>query len=145
MPLEIKMCKLCRKPIKEYSVGGLCLDCERTLEEDLIKIKDYVAEKKVPGNLTTLSEATGVSQRSIRYLLKERRLELVVEGVTDGLVLCEICKTPIREGRYCAKCSDMFVDTVKRTAPPLKKEKPAEPDEATRKREEAAKRIQIKK
>ena len=50
-----------------------------------------------------VSQATGVSMETIRYFLKEERLE--VTSSSNIMLSCEICNAPIRSGRYCEACS----------------------------------------
>ncbi len=78
-----------------------CENCGYVDYDDYGKARNYV-EKHMGANAAEVSKATGVSQKSIRDMLKEARLEIAPNSTF--FLRCEICGSPIRWGRFCAKC-----------------------------------------
>ncbi len=78
-----------------------CEDCGHLAYDDYGKVRNYI-EKHKGATAAQIEDAIGVSQRSIRQMLKEGRLE-VAEG-SRAFLECEICGKPIRSGRYCPDC-----------------------------------------
>ncbi len=85
------------KGVGEYR----CEDCGRLEYDDYGKVRNYI-EKHNGATAAQVSEATGVSQKSIRDMLKESRIEIAPASKT--FLKCEMCGTSIREGRLCPKC-----------------------------------------
>jgi len=82
----------------------ICGDCLLKLDEDFIEIREYLWEHENAG-IDEVAEETGVSRKSIMYLLKEERLTVGDESEPgSGILKCELCKKPIRTGRMCASC-----------------------------------------
>jgi len=86
------------------------------MDEDFIVVRDYIYENK-RADMDKVSEETGVSKHVIMYLLKEGRL--IIEDLSDdgggGLLLCEICRKPIRTGRMCDHCKDSLASTMQKS------------------------------
>lgn len=85
------------KGVGEYQ----CEDCKAVAYDDYGKVRLFLEEH--PG--ATASEAemnTGVSQKSIRHMLKENKLEIAQDSA--AFLRCEVCGINIRSGRFCAKC-----------------------------------------
>ena len=101
--MEVRQCDFCRMPYQ--STGKkICGDCLLKLDEDFIEIREYLWEHDRAG-IDEVIEATGVSRKSIIYLLKEERLIVGDEnGPGRGILTCESCKKPIHTGRMCADC-----------------------------------------
>ena len=99
------------RPIKCEACGGVmvfkgvgeykCEDCGKAAYDDYGKVRNYIEGHK---GATTIEveNATGVSQKSIRRMLKEDRLEVTADSRT--FLMCELCGTSIRSGRFCVKC-----------------------------------------
>lgn len=85
------------KGVGEYH----CEKCGYVDYDDYGKVRNYI-EKYLGANAAEASKATGVSQRSIREMLKEARLEIAPNSTF--FLRCEICGAPIRWGRFCQKC-----------------------------------------
>ena len=85
------------KGLGEYQ----CEDCGELAYDDYGKVRNYIEAHK-GATAAQIEDAIGVSQRSIRRLLKEGRLE-VAEG-SRAFLQCELCGKSIRSGRYCSDC-----------------------------------------
>ncbi len=89
------------KGVGEYK----CEDCGHLDYDDYGRARNYI--EKHPGATTAqVSEATGVTQKSIRDMLKEERLEIAPNS--NAFLTCEICGRQIRSGRYCSKCENAY-------------------------------------
>ena len=97
------------KGVGEYK----CEDCGHLEYDDYGKVRNYV-EKHVGATSAQVSEATGVSQRSIRDMLRESRLEIAPESRT--FLQCEICGASIRSGRFCPKCEENYHRSIEEQA-----------------------------
>ncbi len=85
------------KGVGEYK----CERCGAVAYDDYGIVHMYL-ENHRGANAAEVEAATGVSQRSIRQMLKDSRLE-VADGSRVAL-RCEACGQPIRSGRYCPRC-----------------------------------------
>lgn len=85
------------KGVGEYR----CEKCGFMMYDDYGKVRHYLEEH--PGaNTAETARATGVTQKSIRDMLKEGKIEIAQNSAI--FLRCEICGSTIRSGRYCAKC-----------------------------------------
>jgi len=75
------------------------------MDQDFILIREYLYDHDGAG-IEEVSEATGVTRKTIMYLLKEERLLVGDENGNNGggILKCEACKKPINTGRMCAGC-----------------------------------------
>lgn len=78
-----------------------CEKCGELAYDDYGKVRGYIEEHR-GATAAQVEEATGVSQKTIRRLLKEGRLE-VAEG-SKMFLRCELCGKDIRSGKYCPEC-----------------------------------------
>ncbi len=78
-----------------------CEDCGQLAYDDYGKVRAYIEEHK-GATAAQIEDAIGVSQKTIRRLLKEGRLE-VAEG-SRAFLMCELCGKKIRSGMYCPEC-----------------------------------------
>lgn len=97
-------CSKCGKAAPEYKGVGeyRCSECGFIMYDDFGIVRNYL-EKHSGATQSEVSRATGVSMDTIRYFLKEDRLE--VSATSAVMLSCEICKSPIRSGRYCEACA----------------------------------------
>jgi len=109
--MEVKQCDFCRMP--HQSLGSrICGDCLKKLDEDFIKVREYLYEND-RASIEEVSEATGVSRKTILYLLKEERLIVGDEnGSGVGILTCETCRKPINTGRICAGCKKEVLSAI---------------------------------
>jgi hypothetical protein len=115
MSERILQCKICGMPF--FGVGGkLCRACLDQIEKDLMVVRDFVRVHPDAGSVSEISEKTGISQSTVIHLLKENRLSITAE---DNALCCEVCRQPIRTGRFCEKCKNILVEQIdKVTAKP---------------------------
>lgn len=100
------VCKACGglmifKGVGEYE----CEECKELDYDDYGKARNYLEEH--PGATSAeITDNTGVSQRSIRQMLRDGRLEVAADSKT--FIQCEICNENIRFGRFCDKCESAY-------------------------------------
>lgn len=85
------------KGVGEYR----CEDCGELDYDDYGKVRMYIEEHR-GATAAQIESAIGVSQRSIRQMLKDGRLEVTKDSRT--FLKCEMCGKPIRSGQYCPEC-----------------------------------------
>ncbi len=89
------------KGVGEYE----CEDCKYVDFDDYGKARNYIEEH--PGATSAeITDNTDVSQRAIRQMLRDGRLEVAADSKT--FIQCEICKANIRYGRFCDKCESAY-------------------------------------
>ena len=99
------------RPIRCEKCGGImifkgvgeyhCEDCRHVQYDDYGKARLYI-EKHHGANAAQVEAATGVSQKTIRQMLKDDKLEITADS--NFFLKCEICGTNIRSGKLCPKC-----------------------------------------
>ena len=57
-------------------------------------------------DVAEISEATGVTHKSIRDMIKDNRFEVINNA--GGYIRCEMCGTNISSGRLCGKCEMQY-------------------------------------
>lgn len=82
-----------------------CEDCHTKGYDDYGKVRNYI-ELHRGANAAEIEARTGVTQKSIRQMLKESKLEITADSV--AFMRCEICGTNIRSGRFCPKCEASY-------------------------------------
>lgn len=85
------------KGVGEYH----CEECGAVAYDDYGKVRLYLEDHK-GANVVEVEHETGVSQKSIRQMLRESRLQVAENSRT--FLNCEICKKTIRSGRFCPEC-----------------------------------------
>lgn len=85
------------KGLGEYK----CEDCGELAYDDYGKVRAYIEEHR-GATAAQVEEAVGVSQKTIRRLLREGRLEVTEDS--RMFLYCDICNKPIRSGRFCTEC-----------------------------------------
>ncbi len=121
------------KGVGEYK----CEKCGALAYDDYGKARNYI-EQHSGVTSAQVSQATGVSQKSIREMLKESRLEIAPNS--NFFLQCEICGTAIRMGRYCPKCETAYHRNLEEKAR-VRNEKMAGFSTERRKAEEGSKRF----
>lgn len=89
------------KGVGEYR----CEDCKAVEFDDYGKVRNFIEHNK-GSNAAQIEAETGVSQRSIRQMLKEDRLE--VSQDSKAFIKCEFCGAVLRSGRFCPKCEATY-------------------------------------
>lgn len=82
-----------------------CEDCHTKGYDDYGKVRNYI-ELHRGANAAEIEARTGVTQKSIRQMLKESKLEITADSV--AFMRCEICGENIRSGRFCPKCEASY-------------------------------------
>lgn len=105
MPEVINIPRVCEKCGGVMVFQGLgeykCEKCGELAFDDYGKVRTYI-ESHRGANAAEIESAVGVSQKSIRQLLREGRLE-IAEG-SKSFLRCELCGNSIRSGRFCPEC-----------------------------------------
>ncbi len=97
-----RYCKKCNGVMIFKGVGEYqCEDCGYVDYDDYGKVRLYIEAHK-GATAVEIEAATGVSQRAIRRMLRESRIE-VAEG-SKMFLHCERCGKEIRSGRFCEEC-----------------------------------------
>lgn len=85
------------KGVGEYE----CEKCGAKAYDDYGKVRLFL-EEHAGANAVEVEAATGVTQKSIRQMLRESRLQVADDS--NGFLRCEMCHKPIRSGRFCQEC-----------------------------------------
>lgn len=101
-----RKCKVCGgimvfKGLGEY----VCEKCGEREFDDYGKVRNYIDTHR-GATAIEIEKATGVSQKSIRSLLREERIEVAKDSKI--FIRCERCGTNILSGRYCEKCAKLL-------------------------------------
>lgn len=97
-----RVCESCGGVMVYKGVGEYqCEDCKDIAYDDYGKTRLYI-ETHRDAMISEIEAATGVSQRTIRAMLKEGRFELRADSKT--MMFCEICRRAIRSGKLCPEC-----------------------------------------
>ena len=93
-------CEKCNGVMVFKGVGEYkCEDCGNLAYDDYGKVRNYI-EQHSGATSAQVSAATGVSQKAIRDMLREERLEIAANSAV--FLKCEICGVSIRSGRFCS-------------------------------------------
>ena len=107
-----RICEKCGKANPEYRGVGeyKCSECGFIMYDDFGVVRNYLEVHK-GATQSEVHHATGVPMDTIRQFLREERLE-ITEG-SGVMMACEICRAPIRSGRYCAECAKAVERRIK--------------------------------
>lgn len=97
--MDLRNCRQCGK-VFVFKGKMICPACLEEEETEYELVRAYLVEHPGDG-IAAVVEATGVSEARILQFFREGRLE-AKKGA--GPLLCEICGTPVAEGRICPKC-----------------------------------------
>lgn len=97
-----RVCEKCGGVMVFKGVGEYrCEKCGAVAYDDYGKVRGYIEGHK-GATAAQIEAETGVSQRTIRRLLKDGRIE-IAEG-SKVYLRCELCNKQIRSGQYCPEC-----------------------------------------
>lgn len=97
-----RVCEKCGGVMVFKGVGEYqCENCGELAYDDYGKVRNYIEEHK-GATAIQIEEAIGVSQKTIRLLLREGRLEVTEDS--RMFLRCELCDKSIRSGRFCPEC-----------------------------------------
>ena len=95
-------CEICGGVMVFRGLGEYrCENCGQLAYDDYGKVRNYIEEHR-GATAAQIEEAIGVSQKTIRRLLKEGKLEVTENSRT--FLRCELCGKDIRSGTYCPEC-----------------------------------------
>ena len=89
------------KGLGEYE----CEECGHQEYDDYGKVRNYLDEHK-GANVAEISDATGVTHKSIRDMIKDNRFEIINNA--GGYIRCVKCGANISSGRLCSKCEQLY-------------------------------------
>lgn len=99
-------CEKCNGVMVFKGVGEYkCEDCGHLGYDDYGKCRNFI-ETNPGATMAQVSMGTGVSQKSIRQMLRDQRLEIAPNS--HAFLKCEICGASIRYGRYCKNCETKY-------------------------------------
>ncbi|MCR5321809.1 MAG: MerR family transcriptional regulator [Lachnospiraceae bacterium] len=101
---SVQACSRCGRMFQYSGFGPICCaSCREFDNLEFDKVRDYLNEH---GNASSyeISQATGVTEKTIRRYLMESRLE-IPEG-SPIFIQCSICGCDIRSGKYCIDCAN---------------------------------------
>ena len=97
-----RLCKECGGVMIYKGVGEYrCEDCDYLDYDDYGKVRLFI-ERHRGATAMEIESYTGVSQRIIRKLLRDGRIEVAENSKV--FLHCECCGKNIRSGQYCAEC-----------------------------------------
>ena len=97
-----RVCKECGGVMIFKGVGEYrCEDCGAVDYDDYGKARLYI-EQHPGATAAQIEENMGVSQKTIRRLLKDGRLEIREDS--KSFLRCEVCGKTIRSGQFCSEC-----------------------------------------
>jgi len=124
--MNIVQCQFCKQPFA--SIGGrICPACNEQIARDFITVRDYIYEHK-HSNIDRIAKETEVSKQIIIHLLKEGRL-IIDSPDGDGLLLCEMCRSPINTGRLCKGCTGKVALSMDKNVTDKKKPESSAPEQ----------------
>lgn len=96
------LCQECGGILIYRGIGEYqCEECKALEYDDYGKVRGYL-EKHKGANVAEISEQTGVTHKSIREMIKDKRFEVI--NPKGGYIRCEICGESISSGRFCSNC-----------------------------------------
>lgn len=120
--MGVKQCDFCRMPYEDMG-RRICAECYLKLDKDWFIVRDYLYEHEGAG-IEEVSYETGVSKKSILFMLKEERLTVTTsEGGNAGILHCESCKRPISTGRMCVSCKNQVLSAIQESIGPIRRPK----------------------
>lgn len=97
-----RVCTACGGVMVYKGVGEYrCEDCNKLDYDDYGKVRSYIEQNKGATALE-IESVTGVSQKTIRKMLRESRLQIAAGS--QMFLHCERCGKAIRSGMLCPEC-----------------------------------------
>lgn len=96
------LCSKCQGVLVYKGIGEYrCEMCGEFEYDEYGKVRNYL-DKHRGANVAQIADNTGVSQKTIRDMIKDNKFEVIDNP--GGYIRCEICGVDIKSGRYCSKC-----------------------------------------
>lgn len=122
--MNVRSCVLCNRLFKPRGYP-YCPDCVTKIDEDYIKVRDYLYKVPTAGVQQVLEE-TDVDEKRLFYLIRSGRVTFA-EGADTGL-RCESCGKQISSGTICKECQEKLAKSLDSVRPAPKKEPPKKDD-----------------
>ncbi len=110
MELRVVNCRKCGKLYSKVDTARFCPVCMKALEDKYLEVRQYIRENEGT-SIVEVAREKDVSVEQIREWIREERIELSSPG--DPELTCLSCGTPVKTGRYCERCKDKMVNTLK--------------------------------
>lgn len=104
--MGLRNCSGCGKLMLD-NPRGICPECYAQEEQDELAIVEFLREKR-RSSVEDIHKATGVKYKTIMRMIQEKRILSDMEITYP----CEMCGTPILQGRLCANCSKGITDQI---------------------------------
>lgn len=133
-------CVVCGGSMEFKGLGEYqCEQCHSVEYDDYGKVRMYVEEHR-GATTAEISQATGVTQRSINDMVREERFEVTADSKT--FLKCDGCGIAIRIGRYCPTCQKLADATEARKRKEAEKKQMAGFSTEIQKGDKGAKRFE---
>lgn len=101
-----RFCKSCEGVLVYKGLGEFqCEECGTLDYDDYGKVRNYL-ENHRGAHAGEIAEATGVTHKAIREMIKENRFEVVENRA--GYIKCEMCGKSVKSGRLCPECEVLY-------------------------------------
>jgi len=121
--MDFAKCKLCRAPFFSYG-SRLCPECEGQVDKDFITVRDFIYDHPQHSGIEDIAAATGVSEKTIIYLLEEERIMASGALASSVGLSCSICGKSISAGTICESCKTSLAKDLGAAASALSEKKP---------------------
>jgi len=108
--VSVRNCPECGR-LFDFVFVNMCPECLEKEESCTKVVRDYLEENPA-SKISKVSEATGVSAKTIIRMLKSGMLEDVCREKNIKLLTCERCGEPISDGRFCRKCREYMTGVL---------------------------------
>ena len=113
--MDIRQCARCSK-LYHNRGNPQCPECVHEMDEIFQKVRNFLdVNPKV--SIDDICEECGAEEEDILRWLREGRLILSQGG--SMLLNCQLCRAPIKSGRYCETCSAKVIDQLESSAQQL--------------------------
>lgn len=106
---KLMNCKKCGRLFQSKDEFGLCSRCNASVDDDFIKVKDYIYDNPT-SSLKDVSEGTGVDSEAILKWIHEGKIVLSSDS---GIRFCQKCGASIISGKFCNACIAKLQTTLK--------------------------------
>lgn len=122
--MEIKNCKNCGRIFNYFTGERICPICQKKLDDQFDKVKDYIYEHPGAG-IKEVSKECDVSISQIRKWVREERLEFSEDSLVG--IECENCGVSIRTGRFCLSCKSKLANDLNSAYKKVDKQEKTQP------------------
>ena len=108
--IEVNKCALCGKLF--HSLGTkICASCSEIADQGFVQVRQYLYDNKEKVNLNDILQNTDVSEKIVKYLIKEGRIS--PKDIADGNGMkCVACGAVIDSGKLCSKCAAVWSEKI---------------------------------